>query len=123
MQEIHLPDEYKNIGENYGRVSWAVRGICEGYTGWFSGSPSVMYDIPQTSIYPDLVLLAGGKGGWDLYLSFRDQNNLWSGLLNLGNTINTSDNESNAAFSPDGKYLFFPVTGISTGSPQKSLKS
>jgi hypothetical protein len=65
-----------------------------------------MYDIPQTSIYPDLVLLASGKGGWDLCVSFREWNGSWSVLTNLGNIINTSENEGNSGFSPDGKYFF-----------------
>jgi hypothetical protein len=110
MQEIHLLDEYKNIGENHERISWAVRGIFEGYTGWFSSDPSDRYDIPQTSIYPDLVLLASGRGGWDLCVSFLEWNGSWSLLSDLGNLINTSDNEGNLGFSPDGKY-FFPRKG------------
>ena len=34
MREIKLPAEL-DIGETYGKVSWSVRGIYEGYVGWF----------------------------------------------------------------------------------------
>lgn len=60
MNEIKLPAEL-NIGEGYGRVSWSVRGIYEGYMGWFDGQPVNMYNLPAEGIYPDLVKLAGGS--------------------------------------------------------------
>jgi alkyl sulfatase BDS1-like metallo-beta-lactamase superfamily hydrolase len=37
MRDIKLP-EMLNVGEAYGWVSWSVRGIYEGYTGWFDGA-------------------------------------------------------------------------------------
>ena len=61
MQEIDLPDKYNSIGQGYGRVLWSVRGIYEGYTGWFDGNSSNMYDIPVSSIYSDLVNLIGSE--------------------------------------------------------------
>jgi glyoxylase-like metal-dependent hydrolase (beta-lactamase superfamily II) len=60
MHEIRLPEEYKEIGEGYGKIAWAVRAIYESYTGWFDGNPAHMYDVSPASVYPDLVLLAGG---------------------------------------------------------------
>jgi alkyl sulfatase BDS1-like metallo-beta-lactamase superfamily hydrolase len=59
MREIKLPAELK-MGESYGTVAWTVRGIYEGYAGWFDGNPSTMYDKPAATVYPDLVKLAGG---------------------------------------------------------------
>jgi alkyl sulfatase BDS1-like metallo-beta-lactamase superfamily hydrolase len=44
----------------FGKVSWSVRGIYEGYAGWYDGNPVSMYEIPSSSVYPDLVKLAGG---------------------------------------------------------------
>jgi alkyl sulfatase BDS1-like metallo-beta-lactamase superfamily hydrolase len=58
MQEIKLPASY-NLSEIFGKVSWSVRGIYDGYAGWFDMNPSTMYDLPPSSIYPDLVKLAG----------------------------------------------------------------
>jgi alkyl sulfatase BDS1-like metallo-beta-lactamase superfamily hydrolase len=37
-----------------------VRGIYEGYVGWFDLNPVTMYEKPASSVYPDLVNLAGG---------------------------------------------------------------
>jgi alkyl sulfatase BDS1-like metallo-beta-lactamase superfamily hydrolase len=59
MQEIKLPDSY-DLTESFGKVSWSVRGIYDGYAGWFDTIPATMYEAPPSSIYPDLVKLAGG---------------------------------------------------------------
>jgi alkyl sulfatase BDS1-like metallo-beta-lactamase superfamily hydrolase len=59
MQEIKLPANY-NLSEIFGRVDWSVRGIYDGYAGWFDANPTTMYRLPPSSIYPDLVKLAGG---------------------------------------------------------------
>jgi alkyl sulfatase BDS1-like metallo-beta-lactamase superfamily hydrolase len=59
MREIKLPAELR-MGESYGTVAWTVRGIYEGYAGWFDGNPSTMYEKPAAAVYPDLVKLAGG---------------------------------------------------------------
>lgn len=59
MNEIRLPAAL-DIGESYGKLSWSVRGIYEGYVGWFDLNPVAMYEKPAASVYPDLVKLAGG---------------------------------------------------------------
>jgi len=59
MQEIKLPASY-NLSEIFGKVSWSVRGIYDGYAGWFDANPSSMFEVPASSVYPDLVKLAGG---------------------------------------------------------------
>ncbi len=59
MREIRLPPDL-DIGETYGRISWSVRGIYEGYAGWFDGNPSTMFGTPA-SAYADMVKLAGGS--------------------------------------------------------------
>jgi alkyl sulfatase BDS1-like metallo-beta-lactamase superfamily hydrolase len=59
MREIRLPAAL-DIGESYGKLSWSVRGIYEGYVGWFDLNPATMYETPVSAIYPDLVQLAGG---------------------------------------------------------------
>jgi alkyl sulfatase BDS1-like metallo-beta-lactamase superfamily hydrolase len=59
MQEIRLPASY-GLSEAFGKVSWSVRGIYDGYAGWYDGNPTSMYELPASSVYPDLVTLAGG---------------------------------------------------------------
>jgi glyoxylase-like metal-dependent hydrolase (beta-lactamase superfamily II) len=58
MREIHLPPNL-DVGQSYGRVSWSVRGIYEGYAGWFDLNPATMYELPPTAADADLVGLAG----------------------------------------------------------------
>ncbi|MCI0661517.1 MAG: MBL fold metallo-hydrolase, partial [Acidobacteria bacterium] len=41
-------------------LSWSVRGIYEGYAGWYDLNPATMYETPVSSVYPDVVKLAGG---------------------------------------------------------------
>src|SRR5215831_2594706 len=59
MHEIKLPPKY-DLTEIFGKVSWSVRGIYDGYAGWYDGNPASMYELPSSSVYPDLVRLAGG---------------------------------------------------------------
>jgi alkyl sulfatase BDS1-like metallo-beta-lactamase superfamily hydrolase len=59
MREIELPPSV-DLSESFGKVSWSVRGIYDGYAGWFDMNPSTMYELPPSAVYPDLVKLAGG---------------------------------------------------------------
>jgi len=40
--------------------SWSVRGIYEGYAGWFGGDAAETFPEGRDSISPELVKLAGG---------------------------------------------------------------
>ena len=59
MREIKLPAAL-DVGESYGKLSWSIRGIYEGYSGWFDMNPVTMYDHPISSVFPELTKLAGG---------------------------------------------------------------
>jgi len=59
MREIRLPAEL-DVGEGYGNLIWSIRGIYEGYAGWFDGNPATMYAEPPAGVYADVVGLAGG---------------------------------------------------------------
>jgi alkyl sulfatase BDS1-like metallo-beta-lactamase superfamily hydrolase len=59
MREIKLPPDL-DVGEAYGKVAWSVRGIYEGYVGWFDRNPASMYDEPPTAAERELVRMAGG---------------------------------------------------------------
>jgi hypothetical protein len=54
--------------------------------------------------------LAGGHGGYDLYVSFKDESGNWTEAKNMDN-INTPVDEGGPTISPDGKYLFFSRDG------------
>lgn len=58
MGDIKLPADL-DIGETYGKIAWSVRGIYEGYAGWFDGNPSSMFGTPAVA-YGEIVRLAGG---------------------------------------------------------------
>jgi glyoxylase-like metal-dependent hydrolase (beta-lactamase superfamily II) len=59
MAEIRLPDHLE-VGEGYGKVSWGVRAIWEGYAGWFHArSTTELYPVRPDDAYPAVVALAG----------------------------------------------------------------
>lgn len=58
MRDIKLPPAL-DVGESYGKLTWSVRGIYEGYAGWFDGNPSTMFGTPAVA-YGDVVTMAGG---------------------------------------------------------------
>lgn len=59
MREVRLPPELE-VGEGYGKVTWAVRTIWESYMGWFKGeATSELYATQPREVYPELVRLAG----------------------------------------------------------------
>ena len=59
MRDIQLPPEL-HLPEPHGKLSWSVRGIWEGYAGWFHGSTTELYPVPASDIYRHLTILAGG---------------------------------------------------------------
>ncbi len=52
-----------------------------------------------------------GKGGFDIYVSKKDNSGAWSKLKNLGRIINTSFDESSPVPLKNGKVLFFSSKG------------
>jgi len=61
MRDIKLPAAL-DVGQSYGKLTWSIRGIYEGYAGWFDGNPATMYETPRSVAYPELATLAGGPG-------------------------------------------------------------
>jgi OOP family OmpA-OmpF porin len=51
------------------------------------------------------------EGDRDIYVSFIQDNGRWSTPKNLGEVINTSDEESSPFIAPDGKTLYFSSKG------------
>ena len=64
-------------------------------------SPDESYMIISRHGQPD------GFGSVDLYISFRDEDGGWTGIVNMGEEINSSGQDMCPMVSPDGKYLFY----------------
>lgn len=59
MREVQLP-AHLQVGEGYGKVSWAVRTVWESYMGWFKAqATSELYATQPREVFADLVELAG----------------------------------------------------------------
>ncbi|MCZ7587036.1 MAG: MBL fold metallo-hydrolase [Deltaproteobacteria bacterium] len=64
VEAIELPPHLKNhpwLAETYGKVSWSVRGIHEGYLGWFDGNATRLDPTHPRERAERLVALAGGR--------------------------------------------------------------
>ena len=48
-----------------------------------------------------------GMGGFDLYVSFFQENGSWSQAVNLGPAFNSDKDEWFPSVTPDGRYIFF----------------
>jgi len=96
---------------------WRAERVDEGYgparkIGDFAQNTAIIgghpYIAPDESfILTSWMMGPGGKGGWDLYVSFRRPDGTWTPSKNLGETVNTEANEDFPLVSPDGRFLFF----------------
>src|ERR1700712_2890895 len=62
LRVITLPPELA-LPQVHGKVPWIVRSIWEEHVGWFRyESTTELYDVPPSSVWPDVVEVAGGTG-------------------------------------------------------------
>lgn len=52
------------------------------------------------------------KGGKDLYVSFLKKDDVWSKPINMGNKINSAENESTPFIAADSKTIYFSTRGF-----------
>lgn len=63
VAEVALPAPLAQspwLQEHYGRVSWSVRGLYQGYTGWYDGRGTSLNPLPPAYTAREVVNLAGG---------------------------------------------------------------
>jgi hypothetical protein len=76
-------------------------------TGKYIAHPHI---APDESYLIWDVVRENGYGQADIYISFKKKDGSWLPATNMGDKINTADQESGASVTPDGKYLFFSRT-------------
>lgn len=54
---------------------------------------------------------SGGEGGKDLWISYRSEDGTYGSPSNLGEPVNTGDDEISPFIAPDGRTLFFASDG------------
>jgi alkyl sulfatase BDS1-like metallo-beta-lactamase superfamily hydrolase len=104
MNEIKLPPAL-DIGESYGKLAWSVRGIYEGYVGYFDLQPATMYETPATAVYPDVVKLAGGPDALAKLAQARVQAGQAVEALHLSDMALAADAKHTAALQAKLKAL------------------
>lgn len=65
----------------------------------------------------------GGKGGLDIYRVEKQKDGKWSQPINLGDAVNSPDNEDAPFIHPDQKTLFFTSDGFNTMGGRDIFKS
>jgi len=53
----------------------------------------------------------GGKGGRDIWLTYRRASGRWAKPINLGTNVNTTSDDESPFYHPDGNTLYFMSTG------------
>ena len=53
----------------------------------------------------------GGKGGADIWKCTKNESGKWANLANLGDSVNTAENEESPYIHPDNKTLYFSSEG------------
>jgi len=83
----------------------------------FENGINTVYFEPSASINANenMIFFAsdkpGGYGGTDIYVTSLLPNGKWTNPKNLGNKINTSENDDSPFLMPDGKVLYFTSEG------------
>lgn len=60
---VELPENLQNLpylAEHYGTVAWSVRGIFDGYMGWFDGNPTNLNPLSPKEQADNMLHLIGG---------------------------------------------------------------
>lgn len=63
VERVHLPPhlaEHPWLQPFYGKVSWSIRSVFDGYLGWFDGNPSTLQPLPESERARHMADLAGG---------------------------------------------------------------
>ena len=61
MRDVTLPENLA-LPQVHGKVPWIVRAIFEEHVGWFRyESTTELYDVPPSTVWPDVVELVGGS--------------------------------------------------------------
>ncbi len=64
-----------------------------------------------------------GFGNSDLYISFREGENIWSNPVNMGQEVNSNQIDGSPYVTPDGNYLIFTTGRILDGIKNKTVES
>jgi len=88
--------EPKNLGRNINSRSW-------------DSQPSLSADGRKLFFISDR---AGGKGKRDIWISVKDENDVWQKAENLSKVVNSADEEVSPFIHVNGTTLFFASTGF-----------
>ena len=94
-KEIELKDPLENMGAQINSSAWDSQPS-------LSADGRILYFVSTRS---------GGIGKQDIWVSYINEEGIWSKPSNLGNSINTKENEISPFIHSNGKTLYFASNG------------
>lgn len=94
----------ENINGNYSsfeNIGSGINSTSNDFYPWISPNKEFMIFCSDR---------AGGYGKSDLYISYANESGTWSQPINMGEKVNTNDDETCPRMTSDGQYLFFTRT-------------
>jgi outer membrane protein OmpA-like peptidoglycan-associated protein len=67
---------------------------------------------PNRKVFISSIKYKGCRGELDLYVSFLENDSIWTEPLNMGSVLNTTGEEITPHIAPDGKTLYFSSDGF-----------
>lgn len=98
---IYFSEQSNGTYNSFNSVGSAINSSSNEYYPWISPDKKFLIFASDRS---------GGYGKSDLYISYSEESGNWSQPINMGSTVNSSDDESCPRITADGKYLFFTRT-------------
>lgn len=111
VREIHLPPRlaaHPYLQEFYGKVSWSVRGIYDGYLGWFDGNPTNLSPLHPSERSEKMIPLLGGREKIlaEIQRALSEKQMQWAAeLSDILLFANPNDSDAKAAKAKALRYL------------------
>jgi alkyl sulfatase BDS1-like metallo-beta-lactamase superfamily hydrolase len=109
VEKISLPKHLAvspYLQEFYGKVSWSVREIMNGYLGWFDGNPSSLNPLTLKEEALKIVELAGGKNMLKEALKKAIENKDYKWALQLADYLIVLDEDKKSVQYQKGDILY-----------------
>ncbi|GAB3512660.1 OmpA family protein [Emticicia fontis] len=115
LLNTYLPDGSNRAGFSKSRktrTGWEFPKDVK-VTDFYNNAPSFEFSLaPNNKVMVITCKRNDTHGGKDLYVSFLNENGNWSKPLNMGNDINTVEDEVGSFIAPDSKTIYFSTSGF-----------
>ena len=115
LVNIYMPDGTYRPGLSKSkrtRMGWEFPKEVK-ITDYYNSNPYTEFSLaPSGKVLVTACQRKDTRGGKDLYVSFMKTEGVWSKPINMGNTLNTAENESTPFVGADSKTIYFSTPGF-----------